>query len=402
MHPCDEIRGITSNILQNKTIVLGVTGSIAAVECVKLAREFIRHGAQVIPVMTPAATKIIHPDALWFATGKKPIVELTGETEHVRYCGKTSSAADLLIIAPCTANTISKIAHGIDDTSVTTFATTALGSKIPLLIIPAMHQSMYEHNILQLNIKTLQKQNVFFIDPSLDGTQAKIASYQQIVYHCIRRIGSCKLKDKNILIIGGGTAEQIDDVRYLSNSSSGKTAVSFAKVGWLQGANIDFWYGTGSEPPPSAIKTKRFQSLKDIQSLIEKTDFLSYDIIIVCAAISDFIPERIKGKYSSKKSSLHISCTQAEKILPHIRKKAPRAVLIGFKLASSKKKAIEEGQHLMEKTGCNIIIANTIKQINNATHELWIIDSNKKSHQRKGEKDTVISSIYDYVIEVES
>ena len=122
MHPADEIRGSKSKKLSKKRIILGVTGSIASVETIKLSRELIRHGADVIPVMSPSATKIIHPDAIWFATGNKPIIELTGATEHVSYCGLVKNPADLLLISPCTANTISKIAHGIDDTSITTFA----------------------------------------------------------------------------------------------------------------------------------------------------------------------------------------------------------------------------------------------------------------------------------------
>ncbi|HEC72138.1 MAG TPA: hypothetical protein ENI36_00875, partial [Thermoplasmatales archaeon] len=119
MHPVEEIKGEKSNKLSNKRIVVGITGSIAAVETVKLCRELIRHGAEVYPVMTESATKIIHPDALEFATGKKPILRLTGKIEHVELCGKTRNPADLLLIVPCTANTISKIALGIDDTPVT-------------------------------------------------------------------------------------------------------------------------------------------------------------------------------------------------------------------------------------------------------------------------------------------
>jgi phosphopantothenoylcysteine decarboxylase/phosphopantothenate--cysteine ligase len=144
MHPSDEIRGVKSNKLSDKRIVLGVTGSIAAVECVKLSRELIRHGAQVFPVMTHSATRIIHPDSLEFATGNKPIIELTGKTEHVSFCGLVKEPVNLLIISPCTANTISKIARGIDDTSVTTFATTAVGSGVPILIVPAMQKNWHQ------------------------------------------------------------------------------------------------------------------------------------------------------------------------------------------------------------------------------------------------------------------
>ena len=123
--------------------------------------------------MTPAAQKIIHPDALWFATGKKPILELTGETEHVFFCGKVTDPADLLLISPCTANTLSKMAHGIDDTAVTTFATTAIGAQHPVLVVPAMHQSMYDHPMIQRNITDLNKlDHVSILEPVLERNGA--------------------------------------------------------------------------------------------------------------------------------------------------------------------------------------------------------------------------------------
>jgi phosphopantothenoylcysteine decarboxylase / phosphopantothenate---cysteine ligase len=174
MHPADELRGKASKKLLGKRIVLGVTGSIAAVESVKLARELIRHGAVVYPVMTPAAMRILHPDALEFATSHKPVVQLSGQTEHVAWCGLVADPVDVLLISPCTANTISKIARGIDDTPVTTCATTALGSKVPILCVPAMHLSMYDHNIIQKNIEICQKHGVLFLDPFIKGNKAKL------------------------------------------------------------------------------------------------------------------------------------------------------------------------------------------------------------------------------------
>jgi len=157
MHPINEIRGSKSKTLSGKRIVLGITGSIAAVECVKLARELTRHGAEVIPVMSKAATKIVHPDSIHFATGLEPIIELDGAVKHVELCGDTTGRADLLLIAPATANTISKMAQGIDDTSITTMASCALGSGMPIIIVPAMHNSMYTHGIITENIKRLKK-----------------------------------------------------------------------------------------------------------------------------------------------------------------------------------------------------------------------------------------------------
>src|SRR4030043_1599112 len=180
MHPVEDIRGSKSQLLKEKIIILAVTGSIAAVETIKLARELIRHGAEIIPVMSPAATKIIHPDSLWFATGKKPVIKLSGATEHVSYCGQVKNPSDMLLICPCTANTISKIAYGIDDTSVTTFATTAIGSKIPVIIVPAMHLSMYNHKIIQKNIQKLKKIDITFIEPYIEKNKAKIQDINKI------------------------------------------------------------------------------------------------------------------------------------------------------------------------------------------------------------------------------
>src|SRR5450759_2267892 len=135
-HPALWIEGQRSSSLAGKTIVLGVTGSIGAVRVVELARELIRNGAEVHAVMTDAARYILHPDALHYATGNSVITELGGRVEHVEFCG-FKGRADLLLIAPATANTIGKIAYGIDDTTVTSFATTALGSGVPLMLVPA-------------------------------------------------------------------------------------------------------------------------------------------------------------------------------------------------------------------------------------------------------------------------
>ncbi|MDH7506541.1 MAG: bifunctional phosphopantothenoylcysteine decarboxylase/phosphopantothenate--cysteine ligase CoaBC, partial [Candidatus Thermoplasmatota archaeon] len=276
MHPADEIRGVKSKKLLKKRIILAVTGSIAAVETVKLARELIRHGADVYPVMSPSATKIIHPDSLWFATGKKPIIELTGATEHVSFCGRVEKPVDLLLICPCTSNTISKIAHGIDDTSVTTFATTAIGSGVKILVVPAMHISMYDHKIVQKNIEKCKKMNIKFIEPFIEKNVAKMIEIDEIVAHVIREIGEKDFFKKRILIIGGPSAEKIDDVRIITNISSGKTALSLAKNAFFRGADVELWYGPGKEIIPNYIKKFDFESVNDLEKILRKRDLKKF------------------------------------------------------------------------------------------------------------------------------
>ena len=396
MHPSDEIKAIKSQILLNKKIVLAVTGSIAAVETIKLARELIRHGAEIIPVMTPNAAKIIHPDALWFATGKKPIIELTGETEHVTYCGKTKEHADLLLICPATANTISKITHGIDDTTVTTFATTAIGSKIPIIIVPAMHLSMYEHKILQKNIHDLRKNKIEILQPIIDKNKAKTPSQETIILHVIKKLKTSDYKSKRILIIGGPTTEKIDDIRVITNISTGKTAIQLAKNAYYRDAEVELWIGNTTEKIPEYIKTMNFSDNESLQELIKKHDLAKYDIIINCAAISDYKPEKYNGKIPSGQKILKIDMKPTQKILPLLTKKAPKAKIIAFKAEEKKEKLKEKSQKLIDEYKIDLVIANTLKGFQKDENEILIY--NKKTQIfKKGKKETLAEIILDEV-----
>lgn len=397
MHPSDEIRGMKSSLLEGKRIILAVTGSIAAVETVRLARELIRHGADVIPVMTPAATKIIHPDALWFATGHEPILELTGDTEHVRFCGRVKDPVDLLLIAPSTANTISKIALGIDDTAVTTFATTAIGSHLPIIIVPAMHLSMYDHEIVQDNVSSLKKRGIGFVDPFFKDNKAKLASNDRIVAQVIHQIGPNQLTDKRVLIIGGSTGEPVDDVRCLTNKSSGKTAVSLAKNAYFYGASVTFWYGQSKQQPPSYLSVQSFSTLNDVSNLIHQDSLDKFDVIIVCAALADYIPKRTKGKIDSSLDKLIIQCHSAEKILSLIRKQAPDSYIIGFKLDTDKVNAINKAKKLRDSYDLDVVVANAVQSLGSSDQVAWIIDRSGEITDCSGSKDEVARKILSFV-----
>lgn len=397
MYPSDEIRGVKSNKLSNKRIVLGVTGSIAAVECVKLSRELIRHGAEVFPVMTRSATRIIHPDSLEFATGNKPIIELTGKTEHVSFCGLVEKPVDLLLISPCTANTISKIARGIDDTSVTTFATTAVGSDVPILIVPAMHLSMYDHKIVQNNIKKCRKIGIKFVGPYLVGNKAKMPGVDEIVAYVIRKIGRRDLVNKKILVIGGSTAESIDDVRVISNRSSGKTAVSLAKNAFYRGADIELWYGCSEESVPEYINTVKFQSLGDLLKLLKAKYLKKFDVIIICAALADYIPKKHIGKIPSGKKKLVLEMLPAPRIIAQLRKITPDAKIVGFKVEAKKDKLEEKAFELLKKNNLDFVVANTVSGFGSDRNEIWILDRKGKVIYRKGTKDILADNILDAV-----
>ena len=153
---------------------MGVCGSIACIESPKIAREFMRHGAEVTVVMSKSAQKIITPWAFECITGKKTITEITGVCEHVEYCGEHKGRADFFVISPATANTLSKVANGIDDTAVTTFATTAIGSGMSVILAPAMHKSMYKNAFVSENLAKLEKSGIKIVKPEMEEGKAKL------------------------------------------------------------------------------------------------------------------------------------------------------------------------------------------------------------------------------------
>jgi phosphopantothenoylcysteine decarboxylase/phosphopantothenate--cysteine ligase len=183
-HPSFDIIGTKGEELKNKRIVLGITGSVAAIKSPEIARELMRYGALVFSVMTKMAQKIIHPDLMEWATGNSVIVELTGKIEHIELASK----ADLILIAPATANTISKIACGIDDTPVTSVVSVGFGLKKPILLVPAMHESMFLHPILKQNIQKLLSLGCEFIGPEIKEGKAKIAAVEEIVNTVIKKL----------------------------------------------------------------------------------------------------------------------------------------------------------------------------------------------------------------------
>lgn len=397
MHPSDEIRGIKSKNLYNKRIILGVTGSIAAVETIQLSRELIRHGADVYPVMSKAAAKIIHPYSLEFATGNRPVLEITGKTEHVFYCGRVKNPVDLLLISPCTANTISKIAHGIDDTSVTTFATTAIGSGIPVLIVPSMHLSMYDHKIVQENIEKCKKIGIKFIEPFIEKNKAKMSDIDEIVANVIKNIGRRDLLDKKILVIGGSTAESIDDVRAVISRSSGKTAVWLSKNSFYRGADVELLYGWNQESIPNYIRSDKFESINDLIKKLEIKNLKKYDIIVVCAALADYTPKKSKGKIFSGKEKFVLEMTPTPKIISRLRKLSPNSIIVGFKVEENIDKLKEKAFELLKKNNIDFVVANTISAFSSDDNEIWIIDKKGNSFYKKGNKEHLADYILDNI-----
>ena len=384
MHPADRLRGVKSLKLQGKTIVLGVTGSIAAVESVKLAHELIRNGADVYAVMTRSARMIIDPNALQYATGHPVVTEITGAMEYLEMCGR-SGKADLLLVAPCTANTLGKIANGIDDSTVTTYATNALGSAIPIVIAPAAHESMMDNPAVAGNLRRLRDLGVEVIDPKREEDKAKLADVETVTARVIRRLGPNDLAGMRVLVVAGATIEPIDEVRVLTNRSTGGTGIELARAAYEHGADVELWLGRHETPVPTWFAYKSFETTADLAAMAEK---LEADICVVPAAVSDFTPaKKQKGKIPSREGGLTLDLVPTPKLLERFRK-GTRKVLVGFKaeagVTSAELKA--RAMTLIKEGDVDLVIANDITKVKGDSTSVTIIDRKGQSDSFEGSK----------------
>ena len=393
MHPSEGIRSAKSRLLEGKRIVLGITGSIAAVECFELSRELIRHGADVQTAMSPEALKLVTPDAMHFATGHEAITSLDGRTQHVDLLGGYDDHADLLLISPCTANTISKMALGIDDTAVTTMATVAIGGGIPVLVAPAMHASMLNHPAVRKNMDSLREMGVGFIGPRMEEKKAKVAPVEEIVASVIRRLGPMDLAGRKVLIIGGASEEPIDDVRVITNRSTGETAAVLAEAAWLRGADVELLAGRMSHPVPSFIRRRSFRRVSDLIAMAEEEN----DIVIVPAALSDYAPAPSEGKIPSNLEMLDVELAPVPKVLPTLRPGAK--FLAGFKaeVNLSEDELMKRARRRMEEYGLDLIVANDLDSVTKGVTTAFVLRPDGSHERYEGSKRGLADRILDEV-----
>ncbi|MGC8562037.1 MAG: bifunctional phosphopantothenoylcysteine decarboxylase/phosphopantothenate--cysteine ligase CoaBC [Thermoplasmata archaeon] len=377
---------LKTSLLKDRKIILGVTGSISAVESVRLIHELRRHGAEVFPVITESAKRIIHPYSLEYASGNKVVEELTGAIEHVRLV----EDSDLFLIAPATANTISKISLGIDDSTVTSVFSNAIG-KIPVVVVPAMHINMYTNPIIRKNIEVLKSYGVALLDPQIEEEKAKIADYRSIAAEVIRVLHS-ELKGKKISIIGGSSYENIDDVRVISNNSTGETSIDIATMAYYLGADVKLVLGNVSVEIPTFLKYEKFTNLA---SLLSKIDSIKKsDAVIVPAALSDFTTNKIEGKIATDKP-FSITLKPTPKFLKLLREKY-KGVIVGFKAeyGISKKDLVARARKRMSEYSLNMIIANDLKDVKMGYTKVVAI-TGKKEVEMEGDKLEVAGRILD-------
>ena len=368
--------------LSGKKIVLCVAGSVAAYKALELARLLMRHGADITCVASDAVTKLIQPDYFKWATGNKVITKLTGDLEHIRLADYRQS--DVIIVYPATANTLGKLANGIDDTPVSTVLTVGFGSKIPILMALAMHEAMYENSAVLRNIEFL-KGKIEFILPQMIEGKAKAAEPEDILEYVLKKFGHSPILDgKKILITAGPTIEYIDPVRVITNQSTGKTGVLLASQLISAGAKVTLVYGPGSEEPPKGAKIIRVKTVNEMFDAVKKEmKSHKFDIVILSAAASDYTTQKTKLKIKSTKENLVIKLCKAPKIIDHIKKIQPDVFLVGFKAEAdiSRKTLVESARKKLKESSADMIIANDVGskyQKDTRYNEVLIIDNSGK------------------------
>jgi phosphopantothenoylcysteine decarboxylase/phosphopantothenate--cysteine ligase len=334
--------------LRGKRVVLGVTGSIGAVQAPFLAVRLRRLGADVQPVMTPAAQRLVGPAALAEACGHEPVLRLTGAGEHVREL--LAPRADLLLVAPCTANTLGGIVHGLDDDPVTTFASVLLG-QVSVLLAPAMHDTMYGNPAVRANLQRAAELGIGIVAPQHAEGSAKMADLDRIVASVERALGPGTMRGRRVLVVAGPTQEPLGQGLVLTNRSTGGTGLALAAEAFRLGADVELWLGGQGEAPPGCA-LRRFETVADLVGLAPLA--AGFDAVLVPAAVGDYAKE---GPLPAEGGKLALAPTR--KFVDALRAHFP-GPLVAFKAESGgdDKQLLARARGLQQRVRAELVVAN--------------------------------------------
>lgn len=379
-------------------IILCITGSIAAVEDLKLVHALQKRGFDVECFMTPDACELITPLSMEFATKHPVVTKISGYVEHV-----TNARADLILVAPTTANTISKFANKIADTPVTTLLLTASGYKTPILFVPSMHISMYM--AVEDKIRQIKEEQPYakFLEPVNSDNKAKFPDINDVVLESEKMVSENKLKDMNIIITAGATFEPIDAMRGITNRSSGKMGVELAKEAYRQGANVTLICGQMQVNVPKQIKRIDVKTTAEIMNVI-KNILLETDIYISAAAISDFeLDQEYKDTKLSSNEDITIKFRKLPKILKQIKQIKPSIYVVGFKAEAglSEDELISKAQKRMCEYNTDLMIANDLLVEGGGAgsddNEVYIIDNESTTKLELDSKENISKQIIEKI-----
>lgn len=352
--------------MKGKTVVLGITGSIAAYKMANVASALVKRGADVHVIMTENATKFIHPITFETLTNHKCLIETFDRNFqfHVAHVS-LAKQADVMLVAPASANVIGKMAHGIADDMLTT---TVLACKAPILVAPAMNTNMLENVIVQENIEYLRQHGMVIIEPDQgrlacgdtgSGKLAKEETLLEAIEYAL--VKEKDLAGKKVLVTAGPTQEAIDPVRYITNHSSGKMGYAIAKAAKSRGAEVTLISGKTGLSTPLGVKRIDVVSAKDMFDAV-KDCMEEQDIIIKAAAVADYRPAVVQEqKMKKSEGSLSIALERTDDILQYVgQHKKENQFLCGF--AMETEQLLERADEKRRRKHLDMIVANSISQ----------------------------------------
>jgi phosphopantothenoylcysteine decarboxylase/phosphopantothenate--cysteine ligase len=393
-------------MLTGKTAVLAVTGSIAAYKIANLARMLTKLHCDVHVLMTQNATNFINPITFETLTQHKCLIDTFDRNfeysvEHVAL----AKAADVVMIAPASANVIGKIANGIADDMLTT---TVMACPCKKIISPAMNHNMFHNPIVQDNIEKLKKYGYEVVEPSHgmlangDIGDGRMPDENLLLEYIVKEIAFEKdMTGKKVLVTAGATMEAIDPVRYITNHSTGKMGFALAKNAMLRGADVTLVMGKCDSEPPKFVNTVRVKSAKEMFDAVTAVSG-KMDIIVKAAAVADYRPKNVSDeKVKKKDGSMSIELERTDDILKTLgENKKDGQFICGFSMET--KNMLENSRAKLEKKNVDMIVANNLKQDGAGfgvdTNIVTLITPQKEVSLEKMSKDKTAEKIFDFIL----
>ena len=384
-------------MLKNKKILLGVTGGIAAYKAVDLASRFTKMGAEVKTIMTANACELISPITFKSIT-HQPVVtkmfDIDADIEHI----SLADWAEIVVVAPATANIIGKVAGGIADDLL---STTIMATTVPVLFVPTMNIHMYENPIVQENISKLSKLGYFFMEPEKGmlacGYEGKgrFPKTDEIIYFVQSYLNYKKdLKDIPVLITAGATRENIDPMRFITNHSSGKMGMALARAAYIRGAKVSLIAGNIIEDIPEYLKCIQI-STADEMCKAAMNEFPKNQVTIMTAAVSDYTPVKPSQMKIKKADNMVLELERTKDILLELgKKKSNKQTLVGF--AAESEKIIENAKLKLKKKKLDFIAANNLNIAGKDETEIILIGKTIEE-KLSGNKFQVAQQILDLI-----
>ncbi|TES93992.1 MAG: bifunctional phosphopantothenoylcysteine decarboxylase/phosphopantothenate--cysteine ligase CoaBC [Candidatus Cloacimonadota bacterium] len=382
-----------------KTVILGVTASIAAYKSLELTRKLVKRNIKVIPVLTPEAKHLVPPLSLESLSSHKTFCDFFSQNESIIHIS-IMNETDIIVVVPSTANFIGKLANGIVDNLLLGIV---FASDKPVLIAPAMNKRMWNNPILSLNVKKLKKLGFYFVGPARGALACKdeglgrLEDIDVILEEILSLLEDKKdLAEKKLLITLGRTKEYLDPVRFISNDSSGKFGLEIAKVAKRRGAEVSIIAGYTDIKIPSFFNVIRVINTKGMEEKTVKT-IKNMDVIIMNAACSDFTPKSVKkDKIKKEKGDITVSLKRTKDILSLIKLKKAKQLVVGFSLDT--KDIVNSAKRKMKEKGVDIMIANPANTVGCDSVEMTILTPGGKVNRfQKMSKSDAAEKIIDTI-----